>query len=104
MIVALTFIPAYIQAQEFDNSENVYQIDQIITSNEGLFLNINDTWIGAEGILAMPGNFMLLENGKWVSLEEVMNCDSYRTWRCRVCGYINPQGIIRCLNYKNHPK
>lgn len=81
-----------------------YQIDQVVTTEEGIFLHVDDRWIAAEGVLAMPGSFLLLENGTWISLEKVINCDTYRTWRCRICGYVNPQGITTCLNSKNHPK
>ncbi len=86
--------------EQFDN----YKINQVMTTEEGVFLLVDDLWIGAEGILAMPGNVLLLENGKWVSISEVIAGDTYYTWRCRVCGYVNPQGTTKCLNYRNHPK
>ncbi len=83
---------------------NNHQINQIITNDEGVFLLVGDLWIEAEGLLTMPGNCLLLEGGKWVSINEVMDCDTYKTWVCRICGWVNPQGITRCRNYQNHPK
>lgn len=111
-LFVLTFCYANaIHASEQDNCvyfaekiSNTHRIDQMITTDEGVFLLVDDQWIGAEGVLAMPDSVLLLEDGKWVSIGEVMNCDTYKTWKCRVCGYINPQGVTRCLNYKNHPK
>lgn len=83
---------------------NSCQIDQVISTEEGVFLLVDNLWIGAEGVLTMPGSFLLLKDGRWLSIAEVVNCDSYKTWKCRICGYINPQGVTRCLNEKNHPK
>jgi hypothetical protein len=95
---------AQASVREMPEKFNNYQVDQVISTDEGIFLLIDDRWIGAEGVLAMPNSFLLLENGQWVSLEEVFDCDTYKTWRCRVCGWVNPQGVTKCRNYENHPK
>lgn len=66
-------------AQEMSEKFNNYHVDQVISTDEGVFLLVADQWIGAEGVLAMPNSFLLLENGQWVALEEVLNCDTYKT-------------------------
>lgn len=104
LVLAFCYINL-VHSTEQDNPEtlNNYQVDQIVTTEEGVFLLVDNIWLGTEGVLAMPGSFLVLNNGQWVAIRDVMNCDSY-TWRCRICGYVNPQGVTRCLNYKNHPK
>ena len=92
--------------------EKVYfNSDQILLSDGGIFLLLQDS-DGALVKVLVPqvnhdgsGLFVLTEYVlPHLGDNEVMNCDTYKTWVCRICGRVNPQGITRCLNYENHPK
>lgn len=49
--------------EEMSEKFNNYHVDQVISTDEGIFLLVADQWIRAEGLLAMPNSFLLLENG-----------------------------------------
>lgn len=78
-------------------------IEQIKTYDNELFLLIDGNWIAAQDIMTTSEGLFVSIDGTWMSLDEALG-DNYYTWKCRICGYVNPQGVSRCLNYKNHPK
>jgi hypothetical protein len=78
------------------------RIDQVVIDEQGVFLLIDGCWLGAEGMQATQEGILVLENGAWLPLQEAVRCDNYYVWKCRNCGYYNPQGVSKCLRCGKH--
>jgi hypothetical protein len=90
----------YCYDQLFDN----HRIDQVVIHEQGVFILVNGCWLSSQGMQATAEGILVMEDGEWLPLHEVIKCDNYHVWRCPICGTYNPQGTSRCRNYKNHPK
>lgn len=86
----------------YDSELQTVHIDKIVSNEEGVFLFVQDKWIRVESMQATPGNILILNNSLWTPLASIIECDNYYTWKCPICGWTNPQGVSRCLNWKNH--
>ncbi len=71
-------------------------VDQVVSDEQGVFLLIDGCWLGTQGMQATPEGILVLENGEWIPLQEAVRCDNYYVWKCRNCGYYNPQGVFKC--------
>lgn len=73
-------------------------IEHIIANEEGVFLQVGNTWIATEGLQVSSGEIFVLIEGEWMTISEaVENPDCARaTWKCEVCGFINYDGIAVC--------
>jgi len=94
------FDNTYCCDQPFD-SQN---IDQVVVNEHGVFILVDGCWLSSQGMQITEVGIFILEDGNWMPLHEVVRCDNYYTWKCNICGACNPQGVSRCMNYKNHPK
>ncbi len=72
-------------------------VDQVVSDEQGVFLLLDGCWLGTQGMQATPEGILVLENGEWIPLQEAIRCDNYYVWKCRNCGYYNPQGVFKCM-------
>jgi hypothetical protein len=79
-------------------------IERIVANTEGVFLSVNGLWIRVEAVSATNEGVFVLQEGGWVSLSSAYQLDTYKTWRCGICGTINVQGVSQCSNAAYHPK
>jgi hypothetical protein len=70
----------------------------IITNDEGVFLQIGNTWIATEGLQILEEEIFVLVNGEWITIAKALeNPECARaTWKCAVCGFVNYDGISAC--------
>ena len=78
----------------------ICRVDQIITSEEGVFLLVDGFGLGAQGMQAVQEGILVLENGEWMTLEEAVRCDNYYVWQCRACKAWNSEGTSKCYRCK----
>lgn len=73
-------------------------ISAMITSEEGVFLKIDNNWIAAEALQATGEGILVLVESDWITVAEALeNPDcARRTWTCDRCGYVNYDGIEAC--------
>ncbi len=73
-------------------------IRHIITSKQGVFLQVGDGWILTEGLHASVEGTLVIVNGEYITIEAALeNPECVRkTWVCKKCGFINYDEISAC--------
>lgn len=69
----------------------------------GGVLTCSDQNIRVDAMHVTQGNIVVLVEGSWVSLVDLVGDNNY-LWTCSICKTVNAHGLWVCRNYKNHPK
>ncbi len=92
MSVFLSFAPL----QAFDEFDEPL-VEQVIHSDEGVFLLINNSWLQIKGFQVSEAGAFALVNGEWMTLSEAVEFGDFQaSWQCSRCERYSIDGINTC--------